>query len=166
MTGPIFTIGYGGRKIEAFIELLMRFDIRTLVDIRSNPYSRFQPAYRKQAFSEYLTQAGIHYIFMGEALGGRPKDPACYTDGKVDYKKLQQQPGYQTGITRLLHMAEESARLCLLCAEARPQECHRTRLVGVTLAASGIEVIHIDENGLAKPHASVIPPVQAGLDSK
>jgi len=156
MKGPIFSIGYGNRNIEDFLNLLSRFEIQILIDTRSSPYSRFRPDYRKQALQAHLTQAGIQYLFMGDTLGGRPSDPACYTDGKVDYHKLKQQPFYQAGIHHLRQMWAEGIRLCLMCAEAKPQECHRSRLLGETLAATGIEVVHIDEAGLPQTHIQVI----------
>ena len=40
---PIYTIGYGGRSIEIFIELLHKYEIDFLLDIRSQPYSRISP---------------------------------------------------------------------------------------------------------------------------
>jgi hypothetical protein len=61
---PIYTIGYGGRPISDFIDLLRQYGIRRLVDIRSLPTSRFRPDYRKAALQAHLEGAGIEYIFM------------------------------------------------------------------------------------------------------
>ena len=41
----IFTIGYGGRKTDEFVSLLNEYDIDTLVDVRSQPYSRHAPGF-------------------------------------------------------------------------------------------------------------------------
>ncbi len=36
-TIPIYTIGYGNRSIEDFVKLLQDYDIKFLVDVRSQP---------------------------------------------------------------------------------------------------------------------------------
>ncbi len=160
MTQTIYSIGYGGRKIEAFLDLLKRHEIACLVDIRTSPTSRFRPDYRKAALELHLSQAGIRYLYMGDALGGRPSDPACYSGDQVDYGKVQQQPLYVDGISRLRQLLEAEERparhVCVMCAEAKPEECHRTRLIGQTLADQGIEVLHIDETGQIQSHDEVV----------
>ena len=86
---PIYTIGYGERTLAALIALLQRYQIEYLVDVRTAPYSRYNPEFSKGELSAALRQQGFKYIFMGNQVGGRPEDPACYTDGKVDYAKVQ-----------------------------------------------------------------------------
>ena len=34
-----------------------------------------------------------------------------------------------------------------MCSEGRPEQCHRSKLIGEALAAAGIPVCHIDEDG-------------------
>ncbi|MGZ6365218.1 MAG: DUF488 domain-containing protein, partial [Ktedonobacteraceae bacterium] len=94
-TIPIYTIGYGNRSIEDFVKLLKKFDIKFLVDIRSQPYSRFNTDFSKDELEKSLKQHSIRYIFMGNTLGGRPKDNSCYVDGKVDYAKVREKSFYQ-----------------------------------------------------------------------
>jgi uncharacterized protein (DUF488 family) len=84
---PVYTIGYGTREIDAVITLLRRYRINYLIDIRSKPYSRYKPDFSKDKLEEHLKQAGIRYVFMGDSLGGRPDDPACYDDeGRVAHR--------------------------------------------------------------------------------
>jgi uncharacterized protein (DUF488 family) len=49
---PIYTIGYGNRLVEEFIGLLQQYEIRFLVDIRSQPYSRYNPDFSKDALEK------------------------------------------------------------------------------------------------------------------
>ena len=72
MTIPIYTIGYGSRSIEEFVEVLQRFDIAYLVDVRSAPYSRYKPEFSKAELAAELQRFGIRYLFMGDTLGGQP----------------------------------------------------------------------------------------------
>jgi uncharacterized protein (DUF488 family) len=144
---PIFTVGYGGRSLEEFVALLQRHAIRFLIDVRSRPYSRFKPEFSKEFLDDRLRQCGIQYVFLGDNLGGRPEDQSCYTDGKVDYEKCREQPFFREGIARLCTAWEKNLRVALMCSEGKPEECHRSKLIGSSLINHSIDVIHIDENG-------------------
>lgn len=146
-TIPIYTIGYGNRSIDEFIELLQQYSIQFLVDIRSQPYSRFKPEFSKEALEKRLRAHHIRYIFMGDTLGGRPADTSCFVDGKVDYAKVREKAFYQKGIGYLHTAWQRQLPVALMCSETKPQECHRSKLIGNTLIEQDIEVAHIDETG-------------------
>jgi uncharacterized protein (DUF488 family) len=152
---PIFTIGYGNRPVEELIALLQHYKIEYLVDIRSQPYSRYHPDFSKAALEAKIKQQGLRYLFMGDKLGGRPEDADCYVNGKVDYAVLRAKPFYQQGVQRISTARERGARMALLCSEQKPQECHRGKLIGPTLREQGIEVAHIDEEGKLKSQEEV-----------
>jgi uncharacterized protein (DUF488 family) len=152
---PIYTIGYGNRSIEEFMDLLRLYEIHYLVDIRSQPYSRFHPDFSKAPLEAKLRQQQLRYVFLGEQLGGRPQDTECYVNGKVDYAILRTKPFYQQGIRRLSLAWEKQAHMALMCSEQKPQECHRSKLIGHTLHEQGIQVRHIDELGKLKTQEEV-----------
>lgn len=152
---PIFTIGYGNRSIEDFLALLQRYQIAYLIDVRSQPYSRYSPAFSKDALEKQLSQYNIRYVFMGDTLGGRPKDASCYVDGKVDYAQVREKAFYQQGIGRLRTAWEKQLRVAIMCSESKPQECHRSKLIGNTLIEQGIAVEHIDETGASKQQQEI-----------
>ena len=162
---PIFTIGYGQRDLDALIDALHGHAIQFLIDVRSQPYSRFKPDFSKDALSARLEAAGIRYVFMGDTLGGRPDDPACYTNGKVDYQKLARQAFYQAGIQRLREAYRQQQRVVILCSEGKPEQCHRASLIGRTLADDAIPVAHIDEDGTLLSQAEVMARLQRGQPS-
>lgn len=146
---PIYTIGYGNRTIETFLSLLQAYHIQYVIDVRSAPYSRYNRDFSQAELQAHLEKHGIRYVFMGKELGGRPESPECYTsDGRVDYCKLADTPQYKVGIQRL-HAAQPH-QVCLMCSELRPQDCHRSKLIGETLRIEGIDVVHIDETGQLK----------------
>lgn len=152
---PIYTIGYGNRSMQAFIDLLLRYRIEYVIDVRSQPYSRYSPNFSKKVLEQHLQQQDIHYLFMGDTLGGRPADESCYIDGRVDYSRVRTKTFYQQGIQRLQTAWEKQLRVALLCAEIKPQECHRSKLIGNTLFEQQIAVVHIDENGECRTQEAV-----------
>ncbi len=159
---PIYTIGYGARTIEAFIAALRAHDIAYLLDVRSKPYSRYKPDFSKQQLAAHLETAGIRYVFMGDTLGGQPDDPACYTDGRVDYDKMRQTPAFQTGLERVQKAYSQQLRVALMCAEGKPEACHRTHLIGQALTAVAVPVSHIDENDQLLSQDAVLARLNGG----
>lgn len=159
---PIYTIGYGDRTLAALIALLQRYQIDYLVDVRTAPYSRYKPEFSKAELTAALRQHGFKYVFMGDQVGGRPTDPACYTDGKVDYDKVQATAPYQQGIERLRSAFAQQQRIVLLCSEGKPEECHRSKLIGATLDKLGIPLVHIDEKDEAQSQEQVITRLTDG----
>jgi uncharacterized protein (DUF488 family) len=61
---PIFTIGYGAREIDEFIQAIKVLPIKYVIDLRSKPYSRFKPDFSKSALENHLRLHGIRYVFI------------------------------------------------------------------------------------------------------
>jgi uncharacterized protein (DUF488 family) len=159
---PIYTIGYGSRSIAELIEMLHQHKIAYLIDVRSAPYSRYKPEFSKAPLASELERHGIRYVFMGDALGGRPDDETCYVNGKVDYAKVKATEFYQRGIERLHTAFRQQQSVVLMCSEGKPEECHRCKLIGTTLTTQDIPVIHIDENGEQVTQEKVIERLTGG----
>jgi uncharacterized protein (DUF488 family) len=158
----LFTIGYGARSVEELITALERNRIEYLIDVRTAPYSKFKPEFSKELLQHRIEAAGIRYVFMGDSLGGQPRDPDCFTDGKVDYEKVRRQPFFQKGIERLRKAFERQHPVALMCSEGRPEQCHRSKLIGEALTAAGIPVCHIDEDGALLSQTQVIDRLTKG----
>ncbi|MFZ4661186.1 MAG: DUF488 family protein [Caldilineaceae bacterium] len=159
---PIYTIGYGERTLTALLAVLQRYQIEYLVDVRTAPYSRYKPEFSKAELTAALRQHGFKYLFMGDQVGGRPENPACYTDGKVDYDKVQATAAYQQGIERLRSAFAQQQRIVLLCSEGKPEQCHRSKLIGATLEKLGIPLVHIDESDEPQTQEAIIARLTAG----
>lgn len=160
---PIYTIGYGARDIDAFIAALQQYHIEFLLDIRSRPYSRYKPDFSQDSLEDHLRRAGIRYVFMGDTLGGRPADPTCYdAGGKVDYTQLEQRAFYREGLDRVARAYEQGRAVVLMCSEGKPEACHRSKLIGKSLASRGIPVAHIDENDRLIGQMDVLPRLTGG----
>ena len=147
----VLTVGHSNHPLETFVSLLRRHDVTTLADVRSTPYSRFNPQFNRKSLDASLQAHGIAYLFLGQALGGRPEDRSCYEDGRVRYDRLAQTPLYREGIDQVIERAEVE-RLALMCAEREPLDCHRTLLVGRSLVERNLAVAHILADGTLEPH--------------
>ena len=149
----IFTIGYGGRATDEFIALLNRYEIDTLVDVRSQPYSRYAPNFNKERLSVFLQRRGVDYRFMGNSLGGRPDDEYCYTYSPqrkkmlLDARKCETRDFYQRGISQLRRALWAGRRIAIMCSELEPHECHRGYVLGKTLDDDETAVVHIGRHG-------------------
>ena len=151
----VLTVGHSNHAPEAFLALLKRHGVTALADVRSAPWSRFNPQFNRKALSASLSAAGVAYVWLGRELGGRPDDPACYEDGTVRYDRLARTALYREGIERVLRGAAER-RLSLMCAEKDPLHCHRALLVSRSLEERGLAVAHILADGALEPHESVM----------
>ena len=149
----IFTIGYGGRETNEFIALLNQFEIDTLVDVRSQPYSRYAPDFNKERLSAILNRSRIAYQFMGNSLGGRPDDSGCYTYSPqrkkklLDARKCETRDFYQHGISQLKRALSSGRRIAIMCSELEPHDCHRGYVLGKTLDDDETAVVHIGRYG-------------------
>ena len=147
----LLTIGHGTRPLPTFLTLLNQYSVDFLVDVRSIPWSAFNPQYRQPALKKALEEKNIRYIYMGDVLGGRPTDRTCYSpEGRVDYGLLQSKPFFRSGLQRLITAYEKKCRVALLCSESNPDKCHRSKLIGRALLEYQIPLQHIDENGLLR----------------
>jgi uncharacterized protein (DUF488 family) len=159
----IHTVGHSNHPIERFLGLLQPHGITAIADVRSTPYSRFNPQYRREKLQAALAEVGIQYVFLGEELGARSQDPACYDpDGRVSYTRLAKTLLFRNGIERLKTGMVEH-HISLMCAEREPLECHRTILVSRELVRESVAVTHILGDGSLETHEHAMQRLATSL---
>lgn len=141
----LYSIGHGQKSVEELIAELMFFDIKFLIDVRSNPYSKWAPQFNKGNFESILKQYSIKYGYLGNVIGGRPLNEYCYDEeGYYDYKKMADVPQFISGIKRLIDANTMHLKVAVMCTETNPAECHRSKLIGRELFfKANIEMSHI-----------------------
>jgi len=159
----IYTIGHSTHPIERFVELLQEHGITAVVDVRSAPYSRFNPQFNREPLAAELKQGEIRYVFLGKELGARSDDPSCYRGGKVQYDLLAKTDVFRKGLDRVMRGAQEH-RIALMCAEKDPLDCHRTILVARHLIQHGFSVKHILPDGSVENHEEMLDRLLATHD--
>jgi len=142
----LFTIGHSTHTAEKFIELLSMHAINVVCDVRSNPYSKFNPHFNRETIKKQLKAHQMSYVYLGKELGPRSDDPALNVNGQVQYNLIAKTELFQEGLKRLQN-GLKSHRVALMCAEKDPVMCHRTILICRNLRSDEIEISHILENG-------------------
>jgi uncharacterized protein (DUF488 family) len=131
----------------AFLALLNKHDIQVLIDVRSNPHSRYVPHFNSPELARSTGGINIQYVFMGKQLGGRPDGEEFYdAEDHVLYGRVAESPLFLKGIERLEEMGKAS-RVAIMCSEEDPATCHRHLLVGRVLAQRGMNLRHIRGDG-------------------
>jgi len=150
-TISVFSIGHSNHTLEKFAELLRAHNINAVADVRSDPYSRFNPQFNRESLQVGLEKNGIRYVFLGRELGARSEDRRLYEKGRVSYARLAETVPFRQGISRVIFGARDF-RIALMCAEKEPLECHRTLLVSRALADQGLSIGHIHADGVVESH--------------
>ncbi len=134
-----YTIGYGNRQINDFMDMLTANKITHLVDIRRYPQSTFKD-YDRESLEKLLPKIGISYSHC-EGVGGM-RDST--------YIEYMSTDSFRKSLERLIDLIrkvnEADGRLVLMCAEKSPKGCHRNYL-SVKFEEKDIEVIHLVERG-------------------
>ncbi len=155
MSEILYTIGHSNGSIERLIGLLEQHSITAVADVRSQPYSRFNPQFNREVLAGSLKESRLEYVFLGQELGARSDDPQCYRDGKAQYGLIAETETFKRGIARLLKGAERF-RVAVLCAEKEPLACHRGILISRHLQEIGRQVVHILEDGTPESHEAAV----------
>ena len=159
----IYSIGHGNKSIKDFIEELKSFNIEYLIDVRSKPYSKWNPDFNQETLSSILKNSNIIYVYLGNLLGGLPQDRKCYNEeGKILYDIVKDQPYFQEGLQRLITANEKKLKIAVMCSETNPSECHRSKLIGQQLLAHNISMNHIICIGKSKIQVQVIAELTKG----
>ncbi len=160
MSEIIFTIGHSNGASEHLLELLGQHGVTAVADVRSRPYSRFNPQFNRETLANELKKSGREYFFLGQELGARSEDRNCYRDGRAQYALIAQTALFKRGIERL-QAAMQAFCIAILCAEKEPLGCHRSILIARCLHEKGILVRHILEDGSLEDHDALVVRLMA-----
>lgn len=142
----LLTIGHSVLELPRFLASLALNSVTAVADVRSKPYSRFNPAFNRESLAAALKAAGIAYVFLGEELGARRAEPEAYRAGQARYDLIRTLPAFARGLDRV-RRGIETHRLALMCAEKDPLTCHRTILVCRAMRDDSLDIAHILDDG-------------------
>lgn len=121
----MLTIGYEGRTLAEFINILKVNGVDVVIDVRLTPISR-KKGFSKTALRQALEESGIRY--RHEKQFGNPKEFRVRANSIDECLALydQNMKGRWHPLLRELIAEEEGERLCLLCVERHSGSCHRS----------------------------------------
>ena len=139
----LFTIGYQQAKPAAVLSELQRAKIDLLVDIRAVAASR-RPGFSKRQLAASLDEAGTAYIHL-QKLGTPAQGRQAARAGDFEalwriYDKHIKTPEAQAALGELLALIKSGKRVCLLCYERDPNECHRSRIAALVKKRTRVKV--------------------------
>lgn len=147
MVDIIYTIGYAGFSIGAFVDTLRGHSVSALVDVRSSPFSGYHQDYNKDQLERTLHSARIYYRSYAREFGARQPERSYYPRGYLDFELFAQSPAFQSGLRKIEDSMEQDFCFALMCAEIEPADCHRAILVARAFADHGYEVVHLRPKG-------------------
>ncbi len=132
MTRSIWTIGYQGATMPAFLDVLRKAGVDMVVDVRAVVSSR-RPGFSKNALAAHLDEVGIGYLHL-RGLGTPADGRAAAKSGKFDelrriYSKTLKTDAAKEDLETLAGMVRGGKKVCLLCFEADAAHCHRSMVV-------------------------------------
>lgn len=147
----IYTLGHSNYPFDEFIEILKKYNINCVVDIRAIPYSKYNTQYNKEFFQANLKRLGYTYIYMADEFGAKRKNRESYNDGGyADFEKVILEDDFKKGVERLKIGSNKGYKIVLLGAMQEPIRCPRAILVGKELIKEGFDVNHIMHEGNLK----------------
>ncbi len=160
----LFTLGYGNRSPVQLFDLVKARECNYLADVRSAPYSSYHKEFNRENLERMCREYGLKYLYLGDQLGGKPNTDDLDEQGHANYKVMAQKPSFIEGIDRLEIAQKKGVSVALMCAELRPESCHRTKLIGESLAARGITLYHIDEASELLDQSGIMQRLTGGQD--
>jgi uncharacterized protein (DUF488 family) len=126
-----FTIGYEGHSFENYLNRLIENDIKTLVDVRSNPVSR-KYGFSGKTLSKTLNMLGIEYIHMPELgiVSDKRKKLNTFDDYNILFKEYDSTvlKSNQDSLLKLFGLVSRKKRIAITCFEHDSKMCHRGRV--------------------------------------
>jgi uncharacterized protein (DUF488 family) len=146
---PIFTVGYAGASIPAFVRTLEEAGVTLVLDIRAAPVSR-KKGFSKHQLAAHLAEAGIGYRHL-RALGTPKRGREAARGGDMEaferiFRDHMEEPDALLDLGEALKLAKDQP-VCLLCLEREPEHCHRLIVAKRMAKESGQEFVHLFVEG-------------------
>ncbi|MEM9410249.1 MAG: DUF488 domain-containing protein [Planctomycetota bacterium] len=141
----VFTAGYEGLSVDAFLDLLSRNGVKRIVDVRKNPIAR-RYGFHKSTLNRLSRNLGIDYRHVPEL--GIHSEQRQNLDAQSDRDRLFDR--YEaTTLAKSESAIDTVAQYCsempsvLVCMEREPCTCHRARLAPFVSEKTGLPVEHL-----------------------
>ena len=144
----IYKVGYEDVMVDGLMNRLLKSGVRRLIDVRCNPVAR-RFGFHKSTLLRVCTAMGIEYVHMPDL--GVPSNLRQELGDEDSYAKLFD--WYESELDKSKRSAVEqviplikSKPSALMCREADPACCHRSRLAKHIAALTGLPVVELSSD--------------------
>ena len=144
----LFTIGYEGKDIEEYVQVLEENMVKVVVDVRRNPISR-KYGFSKTRMREMLASEGIDYMHLPKLGIESVRRRSLKT--RADYNALflwyenEVLDKEEVALGEIIELISLDKRVALTCFEADPTFCHRSKISEKIseIASASLKLIHL-----------------------
>jgi uncharacterized protein (DUF488 family) len=143
----LFTVGYEGLTIDAYIDKLIRHSVSIVIDVRRNAIS-MKYGFSKTRFQKYLDRAGIayeHIPSLGVASAERKNLQTADDYHSLFEKYARTLPHFSEELARICRLLNRYGRAALTCFEYEATSCHRHKITEHLQSSEDwdIPIVHI-----------------------
>lgn len=130
-TAKLCSIGYEGRSLEGYLNVLLKAGVSILCDVRKNPLSR-KYGFSKKTLSRVCSELDIRYEHLPQL--GIESDERQELNGLADYQALFRKyeqtvlVNESGALDKIAAWVKSGECVALTCYERLPEYCHRTRV--------------------------------------
>jgi len=141
----VYTSGYEGKSVDAFLDAILRVGVRRVIDVRRNPVAR-RYGFHGSTLARLCGKLGLDYRHFPEL--GVPSEERRGLSTKADYDALFRRYGLTTlrqeadAVSEVGRLSTEEPSV-LVCSEADPSRCHRSRLALAVSRRTALPVRHL-----------------------
>lgn len=141
----VYTVGYERLSVDRLLNILMRAGIQQVIDVRRNPVAR-RYGFHKSSLSALCGKLDIAYVHVPEV--GIPSELRRNLDSPQACSRLfdtyerELLPREAHAVARIARLTTEKPT-ALMCMEADPRMCHRTRVANAVATITHLPVRHL-----------------------
>jgi uncharacterized protein (DUF488 family) len=144
----VYKVGYEGLMVDGLMDRLLRAGISRLIDVRCNPVAR-RYGFHKSTLERVSADLGIEYVHIPDL--GIPSERRQNLGNPNSYTKLFEWYASELGRSKQAAVAQATALVkskpsALMCMEADPACCHRTRLAEHIAAFTNLPVVELNSD--------------------
>ena len=144
----LFTIGYEGKDIAEYVQVLEENMVNVVVDVRRNPISR-KFGFSKTRMREILASERIAYIHLPRL--GIESERRRSLKTRADYNALflwyenEVLDKEKVSLGEIIELISSDKRVALTCFEADPSFCHRSKVSEkiIEITSADLKLIHL-----------------------
>jgi len=144
-SSAVYTAGYEGLSIDRFLRLLVDSGIQRLIDVRNNPSSR-RYGFHKTTLRRLTSELAIAYEHIPElGIAASIRDQYSNENSRplmFDRYEATTLKAESEVIERVADLIRERPSV-LVCMEADPADCHRSRLAKSIARLTGLAIVHL-----------------------